>query len=160
MSTATIPVQKLTEYRKIYGSLLLDQGATYDQIHDLTGLARNTIAKIKNGKIKTTPGLAEAVKKNEANQLAEIGLMARGITIKRLIEDLSSDEPKLPLSQVLKAQEVAFQQRRTLEGEASVIFDHKSTSEGIDVRRARIEELQAERDVRLSQGDDGVYSAD
>ena len=159
-STVTLPYKEQLEYRKILGALLLEQGATYSQIHDHTGLGKGTIAKIKRGDIQTNQTLTAAIKKAEHRQLAEIGLASRSVVRKRLLAALQDDNDTLPLSQVIKAQEISFQQRRTLEGEASIIYDHGGADARIEARQSRLAELQAERAVLLSRGDDGVYMAD
>ena len=163
MKTDLIPTKSITEVRKIYGKILLDQGVSYTKIHEITGLARSTIAKIKHGMIETPPALVAAVKKAEHRELSHIGMVSRGITAKRLEADLESlpGEEKVPLSQVLKAQEVAFQQRRTLEGEASIIFDRIGTTSRIGANSERLAQLMKEKkEIQLRDSGDGVYEVD
>ena len=160
MASVGLPDKTHTEYRMIMGRLLLEQGATYRQIHALTGLAHTTISSIKKGTSQTNQTLTAAIKKAEHRQLAEIGLASRSVVRKRLLAALQDENDTLPLSQVIKAQEISFQQRRTLEGEASIIYDHGGADARIEARQSRLAELQAERAVLLSRGDDGVYMAE
>lgn len=149
------------EYKKAMCSLLLEQGATYREIGELLGISKMTIAGVSKGRIKTNPQLTAAIKKTEHDQLSQIGLISRSVISKRLLKALEDVNDETPLSQILKAQEIAFQQRRTLEGEASIIYDHGAVTERIEARRARLDELMAQRkEILLKEGKDGVHSVD
>ena len=124
----------------------MEQGATYAEIQRATRLSRNTISEIKKGIMQTNTALAAAIKKNEHRSLSSIGVLSRSVISKGLEAVLEGEGDDIPLSQILKALEVAFWQRRTLEGEASIIIDHGALSLSADQRRSRLTELQARLD--------------
>ena len=59
--------------RKALASILLEQGKTYDEIHEATGLASETIAAIRYGRTDVSTQLTEALRKREVEKLT-IGL--------------------------------------------------------------------------------------
>ena len=139
------------QVRKSWGRSLLDQGKTYNEIRRITGLSPSTISGLRKGDVEYNSSLAEAIQKTETDELRIIGAVARD----RILSDLQSSKTN-PIA-TIAAMDRAFQQRRTLEGQASGIFDINRIEMSSKQIEDRLSSLDAD-EVKLTKGRNGKYA--
>jgi len=123
------------DIRLARAKIMADQGKTYNQIVNATGLARHTISLIIKGVKKPLDSALELVRNNEADKLT---LMAH-----RILDGVSDEDiKKAGLSQKVTSAAILFDKRQMLEGKPTAIVDMGSTVEAI---QRELLELQAHK---------------
>jgi len=154
----------MTKKEKAYAHAMYASGHNPTKIASSLGRNNKTVSSTLQKKIDD-PDLLEMIsliKKSELSELHEVGYKARRILNEYLDAVLRGDKEPNVIS-VTAVLDRTFQQRRLLEGEATVIFDAKASAAEIRASKARIAELEAELQyaeaVELKQDESGVYHA-
>lgn len=165
-SPTVAPLVKKTDspaVKQAYIAVLLSEGYSYRQISRMLGVSGQTITEIKRGLIVPDEKLMKSLESQEINRLRHVGFLATEANQRWLEGVLDGNQKHNPIASTA-IQDRSFQQRRTLEGEASIIYDMKGNVDSSRALMARIKELQAEvaaatRSIDLQPSEDGTYQA-
>src|SRR3990167_1927226 len=119
--------------KKALASILLEQGKTYDEIHQATGLASETIAAIRYGRTEVSTQLAEALRKSEVEKLT--------LGIHSILDNAFKPENVVKMStyQGVGSASILIEKRELLSGRATVRVGSDIPDQALSDRIAELE---------------------
>ena len=135
--------------RKALASILIEQGATYREIREKTGLNPNSIARLKRGEMEYSKPLADMLRKREVDKLT--------LGIHSILDGTITPEKieKASLQQGVTSAAILIEKRELLSGRATVRFGSELTDSELQDKIDAIEAEILEAEYKLLPEDMG-----